>query len=64
LKQQKYNGSSSKQQHSEMPPCDQALPKLQPSHAFAREGEVVVVAQSCEEKDAAVDFLFWKILPW
>ena len=29
------------------------------SHAFAREGEDVVVASSCEEKDVVVDCLFW-----
>ena len=29
------------------------------SHAFAREGEDVVVASSREEKDVVVDCLFW-----
>jgi hypothetical protein len=29
------------------------------SHAFACEGEDVVVASSCEEKDVVVDCLFW-----
>ena len=31
-------------------------------HAFAREGEDLVVARSREEKDVAVDCLFWRIL--
>ena len=36
--------------------------RLITSHAFAREGKDVVVAHSCEEKDVAVDCLFWQIL--
>ena len=36
--------------------------RLVASHAFAREGEDVVVASSCKEKDVAVDCLFWQIL--
>jgi hypothetical protein len=36
--------------------------RLVASHALAREGEDVVVARSREEKDVAVDCLFWQIL--
>jgi hypothetical protein len=36
--------------------------RLVASHAFACEGEDVVVASSREEKDVAVDCLFWRIL--
>jgi hypothetical protein len=38
--------------------------RLVASHAFACEGEDVVVARSCKEKDVAVNCLFWRILPW
>ena len=38
--------------------------RLVASHAFACEGEDVVVARSREEKDVAEDCLFWQILPW
>jgi hypothetical protein len=37
--------------------------RLVASHAFAHEGEDVVVARSREEKYVAVDRLFWQILP-
>ena len=36
-------------------------PLLIASRVFAREGEVLV-ACSCQEKDVAVDCLFWRIL--
>jgi hypothetical protein len=36
--------------------------RLVASHAFAREGEDVLVACSRQEKDVAVDCLFWRIL--
>jgi hypothetical protein len=36
--------------------------RLFASHAFAPEGDDVVVACSCEEKDVMVDCLFWWIL--
>jgi hypothetical protein len=36
--------------------------RLVASHAFAREGDDVLVARSRQEKDVAVDCLFWRIL--
>jgi hypothetical protein len=35
--------------------------RLVTSHSFACEGEDVVVACSCEEKDVVMDCLFWQI---
>jgi hypothetical protein len=68
LQQKQYHSSSSKQQHSEVPHCDQVLPKLLrlnlflclliASHVFAREGEDVVVDCFRQEKNVAVDASF------
>jgi len=38
--------------------------RLVASHAFAHEGEDVLVAHSCQEKDVVVDCLFWQLLSW